>query len=312
MPEFTIVASWRVAMTSSSALTRLKRAMMSPALAGTSSSMSTTIRPFERSCAATACLSPASISPLLGIPERSSALNAKLAMVLSRLDDAHQATELVGATRARLGELARDLVLAHQLDERGVHRLHAVLCARLQRRVDLVRLALADQVADSRSRHEHLGGDRAALAVRRRQELLRDDALQGHRKLHAHLLLLLGREHVHDAVHGLSGVLRVERREDEVAGLGRGQRGRDRLEVSHLADEAHVGVLTERGLQAESEALRIGAQLALVDDALLVLVQELDRVLDREDVFVPGVVDQVEHRGERRRLARAGRARDEH
>src|SRR6188508_2424796 len=167
MPEFTIVASWRVAMTSSSALTRLKRAMMSPALAGTSSSMSTTIRPFERSCAATACLSPASISPLVEIPARSSALNVKLAMVLGRLHDAHQATELVGGTRARLGELAGDLVLTHQLDEGRVHRLHAVLPARLQRRVDLVRLALADQVANRGGGHEHLGGDRAALAVGR-------------------------------------------------------------------------------------------------------------------------------------------------
>ena len=81
MPELTIVESWRVAMTSSSALTRRKRARMSPALAGVCSSMSTTIRPFERSCAATACLSPASISPLVEAPARSSALNAKVAIV---------------------------------------------------------------------------------------------------------------------------------------------------------------------------------------------------------------------------------------
>ena len=76
MPEFTIVESCRVAMTRSSALTFLKRASRSPALFGTSSSMSTTMRPFERSCAATACLSPASISPFVEAPERSSALNA--------------------------------------------------------------------------------------------------------------------------------------------------------------------------------------------------------------------------------------------
>ena len=60
------------------------------------------------------------------------------------------------------------------------------------------------------------------------------------------------------------------------------------------------------------EALRIRAELALVDDALLVPVQELDRVLDREDVLVAGVVDQVEHRGERRGLAGAGRPGHEH
>jgi hypothetical protein len=104
----------------------------------------------------------------------------------------------------------------------------------------------------------------------------------------------------------------VERREYEVAGLGRGERGRNRLEVSHLADEDHVGVLAQRGLQAEREALRIRAQLPLVHDALLVLVQELDRILDTEDVLVARVVDEVEHRRERSRLAGARWARHEH
>src|SRR5215467_5459018 len=47
------------------------------------------------------------------------------------------------------------------------------------------------------------------------------------------------------------------------------------------------------------------------DDAALVLVQKLDRVLDREDVVGARLVDLVDHRGERRRLAGARRARDE-
>ena len=41
--------------------------------------------------------------------------------------------------------------------------------------------------------------------------------------------------------------------EDEVAGLGGGQRGRDRLEVAHLADEDHVRVLAQRGAQGLGE-----------------------------------------------------------
>ena len=40
-------------------------------------------------------------------------------------------------------------------------------------------------------------------------------------------------------------------------------------------------------------------------------VQELDRVLDRHDVLLARSVDLVEHRRERRGLARAGGARDE-
>ena len=93
-----------------------------------------------------------------------------------------------------------------------------------------------------------------------------------------------------------------------MARLGRGERGADRLEVAHLADEDHVRVLAERGAEGLAEAGRVDADLALVDDAALVAVHELDRILDREDVVGAVAVDLVDHRGERRRLARAGRA----
>ena len=101
-------------------------------------------------------------------------------------------------------------------------------------------------------------------------------------------------------------------REDEVAGLGGGQRRRDRLEVAHLAEEDHVGVLAERATQGVGEPGRVLPDLALVDDAALVMVQELDRILDRDDVVGARAVDLVDDRRERRRLARAGRAGDEH
>ena len=73
MPDETIVENWRVATVSSSGLTFLKRAKMSPWPAPCSS-MSTTIRPRERSWEATATLSSASISPWMVVPVGSSAL----------------------------------------------------------------------------------------------------------------------------------------------------------------------------------------------------------------------------------------------
>ena len=71
------------------------------------------------------------------------------------------------------------------------------------------------------------------------------------------------------------------------------------------------GSWRKRGAQGAAEAGRVGADLALVDDAPLVAVHELDRVLDRDDVVAAGAVDLVDQRRERRRLARAGRAGDE-
>src|SRR5207245_529635 len=87
-----------------------------------------------------------------------------------------------------------------------------------------------------------------------------------------------------------------------VPGVGGGDAGRDRLGVAHLAEQDHVGVLAESGAQRLAERDRVGADLALVDYAALVLVHELDRVLDREDVIGARAVDLVDDRRERRRL----------
>src|SRR5262249_2997455 len=75
--------------------------------------------------------------------------------------------------------------------------------------------------------------------------------------------------------------------------------------------EDDVGVLAQRRAQRIGEARRIGTDLALVHDAALVAMQELDRVLDREDVLRTVAVDLVDQRGKRRRLARARGAGDE-
>ena len=76
----------------------------------------------------------------------------------------------------------------------------------------------------------------------------------------------------------------MQRRERQVARLGDAQRRLDRLEVAHFADEDDVGVFAQNGLQGVGEGVRVGVELALVDEALLVRVQELDRVFDRDDV----------------------------
>ena len=56
------------------------------------------------------------------------------------------------------------------------------------------------------------------------------------------------------------------------------------------------------------EILHVHADLALVDQALVVGEDELDRVFQREDVLAVVVVDPVEHRGDGGALARAGDA----
>ena len=63
---------------------------------------------------------------------------------------------------------------------------------------------------------------------------------------------------------------------------------------------------------AAAKSTRISIDLALVDQAFLVGVDELDRILDGEDVLVALGVDPVDHRRQRRALAAACRPGHEH
>jgi hypothetical protein len=104
----------------------------------------------------------------------------------------------------------------------------------------------------------------------------------------------------------------VQSGEHQLAGLRGRESQRDGLEVAHLADQDHVRVLTQRPAKGIGERLRVHADLALVDQRLLRAVNELDRVLDRDDRRFLSLVDVVDHCGEGRRLAATGRAGDEH
>ena len=105
-----------------------------------------------------------------------------------------------------------------------------------------------------------------------------------------------------------SSVCRVERARSR---LGRLHRGLRRHRIAQLPDQDHVRIGTQRSAQGLLERGRVQPDFTLVDDALRVSVEELDRVFDRDDVTVPCSVDVPDDRGERGRLARSGRPRAE-
>src|SRR5215204_3053525 len=223
-----------------------------------------------------------------------------------------QLAQLVGVGGPLHRRLDGDEPLVVERGQRLVEGLHAVLAlAGLHHRVDLVHLVLADEVADGRVGDEYLQRHRAPAAVGARDERLAEDAFQDERELRAYLRLLRGGEDVDDAVDGRGRGVGVQRGERQVARLRDAQGRLDGLEVAHFADEHHVRVLAQGRAQRLGEAVRVGADLALVNDAGLVRVQELDRVFDGDDVLVSLAVDLVDHRGERRGLTGAGGACDE-
>ena len=137
------------------------------------------------------------------------------------------------------------------------------------------------------------------------------DGLEVGRELDADLLLLIRGKRVDDAVHRTGRASRVQSREYQVAGLGRRDGRLHRLQIAHLANQDHVRVLAQHALERLAEGGHVHADLALVDDALAVLVEVLDGVLHRDDVQTRAPVDYVDHGGQRRGLPRAGRPGDE-
>src|SRR3954447_20807878 len=120
---------------SSCALTRLgprESSIESPVFFST---RSMTVRPRDFSSAVTASREMPVISPFSGVPVPSTALKTKVAADMSGrhregagLD---QLAHLGGLRCARLRRGDRDRALPDQARQRGVHRLHAVLAARL-------------------------------------------------------------------------------------------------------------------------------------------------------------------------------------
>src|SRR6267143_2452824 len=108
----------------------------------------------------------------------------------------------IGAAGHRL--LEGNETLLHQRRQRLVEGLHAELrLADLHRGVDLVDLVLADQVPDGGVGDHDLDRQHAARSARLGDEVLRHHAFQHERELRPELRLLVGREHVEDAVDGL-------------------------------------------------------------------------------------------------------------
>src|SRR3954469_16348289 len=78
--------------------------------------------------------------------------------------------EVLDVVALLLAGLIGNPAALHELRQVLVHRVHAVLGTCLECAVNLVRLALTDEVADGGRRHEDLGRGRAAPAVRRLRE----------------------------------------------------------------------------------------------------------------------------------------------
>ena len=218
---------------------------------------------------------------------------------------------LQGQVGARVGMadgfLDADPAALIQRQQVLVEGLHALLGGAPDGFAQVVQQVTLDQVADMRRGQQQLHRHRALLFDTGHQALA-DQGDQVLRQVGENLPARLLREEADDAFQGVGGAGGVQGGQAQVAGFGVVQGVLHAVEVTDLSEHDHVRRLTQDVAQGVAEAVGVEADLALVDHRALVLVQELDRVLDAEDMAVLVAVAVIEHRRQGGRLARPGGA----
>ena len=101
----------------------------------------------------------------------------------------------------------------------------------------------------------------------------------------------------------------MERRKHQLTCFRRSHGNAHSLIVTHLAQQDNIGRLPESRSQGIGVAFRINAYLTLADNALFVLVEELDRVLNGNDMPRALAVYLVYHTGKGGGFSAACRSR---
>ena len=95
----------------------------------------------------------------------------------------------------------------------------------------------------------------------------------------------------------------MERAQNEVSGFGRHQRDLHRGAITHFAHQDDLGRLAQCGAEAIWIVVEIMTELTLIECGFAFWMNELDRVFQGDHMNRLRLIDLIEQRGQRRRLA---------
>ena len=138
--------------------------------------------------------------------------------------------------------------------------------------VDLMNFIITDHIPDSRSKTHDLK-NRNIFAVDIRNQLLRNDSLKHHRKLHNDLMLLGWFKNIYDTVERICGSECVQTGKDEMTGLGSCHGSLNGFVITHFAKKNDIRALAKGSSQGSNIIFRISAYLTLAYDTFFMGVQ---------------------------------------
>ncbi len=179
-------------------------------------------------------------------------------------------------------------------------------------RGELIFPALGDVFLDVGGiEHDFDAGDALLLRIERRHQFLKTDRDQVRCERKPDVFVLVLGKQLEDAGDGARGARCVDRRKDQVPGLGGLDPGLKSEAVTHLPDQDHVRVLAQHRADAMLKGVAIQPDLTLIDQRLSIHIAKFNRIFDRHQMHIFGFVDLLQHRGDRRRFSRAGDPRQD-
>ena len=191
-----------------------------------------------------------------------------------------------------------DLAAFGKIDKGIVHQLHALFFSGLNNSRQHKSFGFANDVRDRGRVGKCLQRKHATLAIRAGDQLLTDDAAQRFTHHDPNLFLLIDRKHIEHAIERAGSVPGMQRSQDQMPGLGRGDGERDRFQIAHLADHDHVRIFAERATQSGCERARVRVHFALRDVTTFRLQDVFNRIFQRDDVFAPLQIHLLDKRGQ--------------
>ncbi len=139
--------------------------------------------------------------------------------------------------------------------------------------------------------------------------MLADHGTQTHRQLRAQFGLHVCRDEIDVAGEGSLGVAGVQRGEHQVSRLRRAQHHLGRVAITDLADQDHVGILSQSVFQSLGERGDVAPNLALRHDRPLVVGKDVfDRLFERDDPIIALLGEPLDQHGQRGGFAGARHA----
>ena len=175
-----------------------------------------------------------------------------------------------------------------------IHGLHTIALVDLNLGSQLICLVFTDQIPYRSIGHHHFKGCHTTGFRLFVDQLLGDDTFQYIGQLYTDLLLLIGREHIHNTVNGGRCAVGVQCGEYQMTGFCRRDGCGNGLQVSHLTYQDHIRVLTESCPKGAGITDGIAAQLSLVDHGFVVSVEILNGIFQCDNMLFVILIDQVD------------------